>query len=312
MKKYFLKTTVFILALCIPLAMFFFYIQGLPQIYSESIMGTIHYKTELIKSTRQSPRVILVGGSSSPYGTICEEFQKAFNMPCINIGATAYFGIDYYISILNQYTQEGDVVVFAPEHISMRDKNIDYTTLWLGLGNDKQCLELLPISYYPGMAFSFIEYSKYKIELKDAPAPIYEHHKDFGPLGDVTAVRTTLLESGYNKDDIVTLSKDILYSGSINSLNRYYKKAIKKGVNVYFAFAPLDKLAVTSNDEDIASYDAAIKKQLKIPVIGSVQDHIMEGEYFYDTNNHLTSEGAKVNTDMLIKELSSVWQKPQN
>ncbi|MEG0180091.1 MAG: hypothetical protein RR654_11115, partial [Oscillospiraceae bacterium] len=163
MKKYFVKFLAFILALCVPFAILFFYVQSLPSIHNKSIGATIRYKIELVKNTAQdTPRIILVGGSSSPYGTICSEFTKEFNLPCINIGATAYLGLEYYISAINKYARKGDIVIFAPETIILRDKNIDYFTMWTSVDNDKAALKCIPLSYYPGMAFSFLEYSKTK------------------------------------------------------------------------------------------------------------------------------------------------------
>ena len=307
MKQYCIKFLAFVLALCVVPAMFFVYVQSKPNIYADSLLGTVRYKVELIRDT-PSPRIILVGGSSSPYGTVTADFEKAFGMPCINVGVTAYFGVDYYISMLNKYTRAGDIVIFAPEHISLRAQNVDYNTLWFAIGNHSPSLALVPLRYYPGMAFSYLSYAKEKLEILSWGEGKNERHKDFGPNGDVIAQRTTLLESGYNRDDIVTLNGDTPCNKTMRVLNRYYRKAQKNGVRAFFAFAPLDVLAVTSTEEEIAAYEAAIVDKLDMPVLGTVKQHLFGGEYFYDSNNHLTSEGAKANTALLIEALSNALQ----
>ena len=39
--------------------------------------------------------------------------------------------------------------------------------------------------------------------------------------------------------------------------------------------------------------------------IGSLTDCLMPGELFYNSNNHLTSEGAALRTQMLLDDMES-------
>ncbi len=80
----------------------------------------------------------------------------------------------------------------------------------------------------------------------------------------------------------------------------------KKGVKVYFAYAPLDKLCITSTEEEIHQYAQYIEDYLNIPVVVSIDDAIMEGKYFYNTNNHLTTEGASIYSDCVIRGINSL------
>ena len=84
MKKYFIKLTVYLLLLILPLIGIFAYVQSKPAVFSESLLGTINHKYKLLDEV-DSPRIVFVGGSSCPYATNCERISSELGMPCINI-----------------------------------------------------------------------------------------------------------------------------------------------------------------------------------------------------------------------------------
>ncbi len=317
MKKYFNKIVVFTICLVMPWVVMLYSVMAKPRVFTGSIMSTIRYKIDLIKDTPGN-RLILVGGSSSPYGTICDEFEKQFEMPCINIGATAYLGLEYYINILDKYAHTGDVVVIAPEHILLNSKGVDYKTLWYGVENDIDAINCIPLSYYKDMGSGFKAYIKDKISVlkNDGESKKYTEidyiPKGFGPKGDVIKYRTTLLESGYNKQDMISFEKEKIYKPNIKVLNRYYKKAKKKGITVLFCYAPVNRMAITSTRQENAEYHDTIKQMVDIPVVANLSDHILPGELFYDSNNHLTTDGAQIHTGLMIDEIKNYMANPQN
>ncbi|MGD9559416.1 MAG: hypothetical protein AB7V55_02285 [Oscillospiraceae bacterium] len=297
MRRYLLKCLALFLALAASFAALFGVAQSLPAQYTGSIMGTIAHKVELLQAT-PSPRVILAGGSSSPYATNCEMIGEALQLPCINIGATAYLGIEFYLSMLERTLQPGDVIVIAPEH-SMLAGVRDYKTVWAAVENHRAVWDVVPTGYWPAMALHYWDYAKTKWELSrgEAPAP---YHADFGPLGDVTTYRETLLEVGYIRDDLIDLGPHTLKARTVHALNRFYEKATAQGAQVYFVYAPLNRLAVTSPPQDWAALESALHEKLALPILGRMQDAMMDGAYFYDSNNHLTTEGARLYSAHLI------------
>ena len=65
-------------------------------------------------------------------------------------------------------------------------------------------------------------------------------------------------------------------------------------------------LAVTSSAEETAAFGRAVTEALEIPVILDLPTALLPGAYFYDSNNHLTSAGAQINTQNLIDGLREV------
>lgn len=292
------------ISLALPFAIYAGYVYSLTPYGDGSIGATIRYKIDLLKET-EGERIILVGGSSSPYGTICEDFEEVFDKPCINIGATAYLGLEYYINILENHARKGDTVVIGPEHILLQAESIDYTTVWIAIGEDWDAISLLPVSYYSGLFSTFKNYSGLRIADKDVPYGV-RIHPYFGPKGDVIIERESILQSGYNREDIVQLSEDKIYWDNLDLINKFTRFAAKKGITVCFAFAPLNRLAVSSSDEQNRLFASSISDYIEAPIVVDFDTSIMNCEYFYDSNNHLTSAGAKIYTANMIEGLKKV------
>lgn len=302
MKRYFLKLAALSLAILLPFAAAFAAVQAVPAQFTDSVMGTARHKVELLKET-PTPRIILAGGSSSPYGTNCALIAKECGVSCINVGVTASLGVDFYISMIERNMRSGDIVIFGPEN-TMLSGAVNYQTVWCTIENFPQLWAVTPPSYWKKLVPSYLGYAKeklgcYKLDSSDK----LDYHVSFGPLGDVTEQRGNIMEFGFNYNDPIQLRPELLDDGVTASLNRFYRRAARRGVTVYFAFTPLDAPAVLSPPKYIEAFSDAVCEQLEMPVIISLGDAIMERQYFYNTNNHLNSEGAAVYSRMIADAL---------
>ena len=300
MARYLKKMLALALAVALPFALWIGVLLAIPDHRGGSIAATIRYKADLMQST-EGPRVIFAGGSSSPYGTVCAEVARQLDCNAICVGATAYLGLPFYLRLLEVYTEEGDVIVLAPEHSLLTGASVDYSLVWEGAGQDPDVWRCVPLSYLPGLFSTTAEYFKLKLEALSSGAGGY--NEAFGPLGDVILYREPMLASGYVVGDPIDLSPDGLYAENLNRINRFAEKMSRRGITVFFAFAPTDRLAVVSGEEETAAFAQAVEDALEVPVILPLSEALMEGKYFYNSNNHLTTEGALINTQNLIDGL---------
>lgn len=304
MKKLAVKLLCMLLALALTLAAWVGVIAAVPDRMQGTIAATMHTKVDLLQSTQgQGPRILFAGGSSSPYGTVCQTVADATGYTALDVGATAYLGLAYYLNLLDQYAQAGDVVVLAPEHMMLAAECVDYKLVWQAAGNDLDVWATVPLDYLPGLLSNSDDYFKMRWETRNNELETY--HGQFGPLGDVTAYRTPLLESGWNTQDPVYLRPGGWSQENVNAINRFAQKMERRGVQVYFAFAPLDQAAVQTTAEEVDAYAASLTDALAVPVILTQQQAILPAGYFYDSNNHLTSEGADLYTADLIAGLQA-------
>ncbi len=302
MRRYFLKLAALLFALLLPFLLYFSVIQAAPPQFTASIMGGLRQKIALLEDT-PGRRVIFAGGSASPYALDCAALSEALGRPCITIGVTAYFGIDLYLSMLRQGMREGDIVVLMPEHSMLRG-SVDYSTLWCGIENFPDAWRVVPLSDWPGLVQNFHLYAKIKQDRAAEHPSVSGENTLFGPLGDVVAHREPQLEQGYNTEDPIDLRPNIIKDDVLNSINQFVDTAENRGISVYFTHAPLDELALTTGQERWAAYEQKLHDSLAAPVLGRVQDAILPGRYFYDSNNHLTTEGATLYTTNMAQLLA--------
>lgn len=308
MKKFILKLAAFALALLLPLGAYVAAIQSQPSVYAGSLMGSIREKTALAETT-EGARILLVGGSSLPYSVICEEVSDAFDMPCINMGATAYLGMELYLEILYENLHEGDVVVFAPE-FSMYMGLYSYTTVWMGIESDKNMLRYLPASYWPGMVRNYYNYASAKMTMlktNSEPDPPYQQYLafGFGPWGDLTFPRERLISDEYAQNDIIEVSADIIDGDILAMLNKFYAFAQEKGARAYLTWAPYCEMGIPTGQAGVASFAERLQAECDIPLISDYSDCLWDVKYFYDSSSHLTDEGMRLRTPMLIEDLAN-------
>lgn len=297
MARYIKKMLALAVAVALPFVIWIGVLLAIPDHRGGSIAATIRYKADLLQST-EGPRVIFAGGSSSPYGTVCAEVAQQLDCNAICVGATAYLGLPFYLRMLEVYAEEGDVIVLAPEYSLLTGESTDYSLVWEGAGQDPDVWRCLPVSYLPGMFSSSVSYLKLKLEALPYGAGGY--NEAFGPLGDVTLYRESMLENGYVSGDPIDFSPERLYAENLERINRFAEKMERRKITVLFAFAPADRLAVVSDEEETADFAQGVEELLEIPVILPLSKAMMEGAYFYNSNNHLTTEGAQINTQNLI------------
>lgn len=306
MKRFAAKLLCMLLALALTLALWVAAILALPDRMQGTIAATMHTKADLLQDTAGQPRIIFAGGSSSPYGTVCRMVEEELGCTAINVGATAYLGLEFYLQLLEQHACEGDVIVLAPERTMLAENGTDYTLVWQAAGNDPDVWAAVPLSYLPGLFCASDDYYRLRRGASDAQADV-TYHPDFGPLGDVTLQRETLLASGWDTQDPVRLEAGGWSMDKVRRINRFAAKMQARGVSVFFAFAPLDAACIQTDEAQIAAYADGLTAALEIPVIVTQQQAILPAEYFYDSNNHLTSAGAAVNTRNLIDGLRARW-----
>ena len=307
MKRLILRLVCFFLALlAVPLG-YFAWVQSLPAMSRGSLMGSILIKQQLAENT-PGARILVVGGSSVPYSIQCEVIQQQTGMPCIAMGATAYLGLEYYLSLLEDHLHQGDLVILAPEIVMLQDQ-VSYSTTWMAVENDPGLLAAVPLSYWPGMVSGYYTYSRQKLDLyrqKGAPTQSPQEQYEafgFGPWGDIPGQRESLLESGYDKNNILTLTGDDLALRVRRAIKDFAKKAQAAGARVVMTWAPFDELAYAGTADQLDALQAQLEQQTGLSYLGSLAESMLPGELFYDSNNHLTSQGAELRTQMLLEDL---------
>ena len=296
MKRFVIKLLLIVIRVILPFCLAVGFMVSYPDDFSGTIAGSMRYKTQLLKESEPGT-VIFTGGSSSPFGVSCSEFEKKTGKKAINIGSTAYLGIDFYLSVLERYAKPGDDIILGFEWFLYTDDNINYTLMWQAIGHDIDVFRCVPLRYYRGLFSSIIDYySLKKNHVVEDPSLL---PTGWGEAGDAVFYREALLEKGFNSEDLSELNRSKIDPTIVKSINSFIKKMNERGCRVFVVFAPLDRLAVISSEEETESFGTELKSDIRAPFLNSLSDSLLDGCYFYDTNNHLTSSGSLIYTDTI-------------
>jgi len=257
-------------------------------------------------------KVVIIGGSSTAFGFQSELIEEYLGKPVVNLGTYASLGTKLMLDLAENYIKKGDIVIISPEmdRQTLSTYFSSYFTLRAIDGNFSLLFDI-PLKHWInlyGASWDFaIEKMKY-LKNGTAPDPKGVYNADnFNEYGDIEYERReNEMFSYYNpKNNRIELSADILDAEFTDYLNSYYKKLTRRGADVYFYYCPMNKLSVedTGTYENRDELEEHLKTELDIPILGSIDAHIMEPGYFYNSNFHLNEPGARMNTILLIKEL---------
>lgn len=320
--RWLLRLAAFLLALALPFAALIGFVGFVPETSQQSLLYTLHYKLDLLRDTPGN-RILIAGGSASEYGVQCAAIQQATGRPTLCVGVTAYLGADFYLNMMDRYAREGDTVILMMEHLLLRGTGVDYTVLWQACGTDPDAWALVPPDLWVGAAASAGRYLAQRWPQGwnplqtglhwtsyEYPAGQTPHSDDFGPLGDVTRERTNILEHRYNTQDPVTLGAGVPDPGILRRIRRFAGRMAGRGVQVLFSHAPLNALCVQSSEADNLAYAETVREALDLPVLVDYPFAVMDAGLFYDSNNHLNTEGAALYTEELLTRLLPLLAEP--
>lgn len=308
MKKFFAKLAAYSLAIIATILVGFFVVQAFAPV-TGGLIGCIRVKNQILQNT-PSPRIIIAAGSSAPYCFISSDITKAFNMPCVNMGATAYLGAKFYLSVIEPEIKKGDIIILAFE-FNIYDGSFLSEIVWNAVENDISLIKKLPLSYIPRLITGYFPYATNKLtthykrpELIEADEKSYT---DFGfsQAGDITKPRELILEKGYNTQDLHTINEDAIDKSVTKAMKDFAAKAKQKGATVYIAPSPINAMSL-QNGTDMVAFQSRLLDETGIPILGNMENGVMKSEYFYDSNFHLNSKGAQAYTKDFINELTNM------
>ncbi len=308
MKKFYLKLTIFALCLILPFFIAFLYVQSFAATSTGSLMGVSSMKLDLVSAINEE-KIVLVGGSNVVYNLTAEDISKEFDMPVFNMGTTAYLGLDFFVTQIKSYAKPGDLIVLSLEN-SVYSNIVDYQTVWQAIENHENMYKIIPFSYMPQLILNYYHYAQGKLFIHEEYAEIdtKEHgyiSAGFNEYGDYTIEHTeNILTDLYNKGDTYFINEEIVESSVLNELNSLKRWADTKDIKIYLTYAPFNALAVENeNLQDIEDFENYLTQNCSIPWIGSYREGMMDESLFFNSNNHLNSNGKKIRTEDFIKDL---------
>jgi len=306
--------------------------------------GAFAVKFCRVLSAGDEKMIIFVAGSSTYQGLGTEYLEALLDgeYRVVNYGTTRTRPGYLYMEALAHYTDENDIVVFAPENSSyMLGENIINNNMLLQLEGVNNIFRYIDISKYVGYFSGLSEFNADRYSRQGIKYEAICNVSSVNKYGDyLNANRQQLAPvSTYKKAYYVTFNERIksIYEGvwsdeAFQAANKDYtdlnnetwtsldrpeylaiiNSAIDKvkstGAKVYFSFAPVDESAIVAeakNKEHISEYDALISRVYHFDgLLGSAADYIYDHKYFYDCAYHVNDYGRTYRTYMLYCDIA--------
>ncbi|RGS13475.1 hypothetical protein [Blautia obeum] len=285
---------------------------GLPVQFGDTFMGELKSKYERLKET-SGKRIVLVGGSGVAFdcdSALMDDFFPSYEI--VNFGMYAGLGTKAVMDLSENYIHEGDIVILSPEQSEQTFSdyfNGEY--MWQAADGAFGMLRDLKSENFEAMLGNFPRFALEKLNYvmkgqKPQTDSIYQK-KSFNTYGDIEldTCRENILPNGYDVNQKVRFTEDVVQPEFMDYMNDWAKRLEKKGAVVWYRYCPVNKLSVEDMD-DLAAYDVFLRQKLDFPVIGNLENSLMEAEWFFDTNFHLNQPGKEVNTVQLIRDMKAI------
>lgn len=299
-------------------AILFFSARSLPSVYQDS------YYAELADMTRrmdeaEGKKLILVGDSSVAFGVdvpLLEQYlkEKGFDYTVCPFGLYAAVGTSAMLSLSESALKEGDTVVLALEPMSEALSSYFGATAFL------KCAESDPSLFFRlngdqraraiGNALPYLQEKYAVVQSGQMPKAegVYAKAAFDSQCNMIYPREGNVMALGYDTSAPITLSEAAIEEKYAEQINAYCRTSAKKGASVYMSFSPMNRSALTGDvNEEIAAYFALCNETFDCAIISNPLDYVLDSGWFYDSNFHLNTAGAKLRTYLLAQDLLAQW-----
>lgn len=287
---------------------------GLPAQYGDTFLGELPYKVDLL-SEAEGKRIIVIGGSGVAFGQRSDLLEGALDgYTVVNFGMYAGLGSTVMLDLAQDCIRAGDIVIFSPEQ-SEQTLSMYFSpeSMWQAADGRFDLLAHLSGADLGAMAGQLPYFAADKFQYfrsGTAPAPEGIYRRDaFNEYGDISDPQRTqnIMAGGYDPDMMIGFSTELPDHEFITCVNEFAAACEEKGARFFYRFCPMNALAVTETGwQQVDGYFEHLQTVLDCEFLGSPRDSILDARWFYDTNFHLNSAGAVVNTAAMAEELKTV------
>lgn len=264
----------------------------------------------------EGKKIVILGTSSVAFGVdsalIQEELENSGGYTVCNFGLYGALGTKLMLDLSENQIKEGDIVVFAPE-LSAQTLSLYFSAreVWRAADGNYFLLGGLNGENYAEMAGNFPAFTAEKLEyLKKGgvKAEGVYRRASFDENCDMKCAerKGNVLSGGYDPDNPIVLSGELFSESFLRYLGDYAAAIRQKGAQLYYSFAPMNRLAVAdASEETVDAFYEFLSDHLPCKVISDPNNYIMDEEWFYDTNYHLNEAGMTVRSVQLLEDLKN-------
>ena len=295
-----------------------------PPVYSGSYYDTFPDKYDRLTALSDAAKIVLFSGSSARFGYDSAYLDDAFpDYAVVNMGVFAYTNALPQLDLIRAQMKEGDILIHSPEFDAAKRQfcttNAFDDKFFNMIEADYDLLAELDYRDYEGVLSAFTTFQKVRrgMEAKSYAVSAANFDEDgrqvsspsYNEYGDYIVYRPNAEDDAPIYDLPVNYTVGaFLKTAYIDPLNAVYDKFAADGIRVLFTYAPRNKSALSGESDSAAlsELDAWFRDTLHAEVISPIEDSLYPGRYLFGTDNHLSTDGVKIRTERIRRDLEEV------
>lgn len=266
-------------------------------------------KVERLQSIDE-PKIILIGNSNVCFGMDSKQIEDAFGMPVVDMGLHAGLGNAFLEEMAKLGVSKGDIVIACHSSFGDDDTILDTALAWITIEKHKELWPLIRnkdifsmMRAYPAyFKDSFVYWVKGSSDNTPSDTTCYSRSA-FNEYGDIEKRFDDRCDFSKTSISVPTITDACI--DRMNELNTYIEE---KGATLLVAGYPIGygeyELSPEKYDE-FDEFEQEIRERLDCDVISHYTDYFIPYELFYNTNLHLSEEGADIRTKQLISDIQN-------
>ena len=260
-----------------------------------------YVKMDRLLWAKDMKKIVIYGGSGSWYGWDCEELTKEFGDEycIINLGMNANMCSCVFIEGFSGYMNEGDILLWASEPGSylLGDPTFNSKTWWF-IFSSFDIFRNVDISAYRNVFSSF---ASFNTEHMSKPMSAKRSRATSNPYGDDISVRENQFTTA-NYRFTYFFNPDYAHLGDVlYELN-------ERGVKVLYTYAAMAEDCPGLDDNSLDSYKENLLKYFDMEIISDYHDCMYPNSMFWNSEWHMTNEGAHERTLHVIEDLKAYFE----
>ena len=289
--------------------------------YSGTYFDTFPDKFGHLLAQQGQKKLVLFSGSSTRFGYDSKMLQEAFpNRTVVNMGVFAYANAYPELLLMLSAMEAGDILLDAPEFDAARSQFATTNLLeWQHFAmceGDYGMLARLDLQELGGVFSAYNAYQSRRIAMEprsyDMSAADYDENghpvatPSYNRQGDYVLYRPNTEDEEPIFDLPVAYTVEALpYETFLKPYNELCKRFSDRDIAVYVTFAPRNRLAISEESTEAKRLELQqyLESHLGATVISDVEESLYDGRYFYETDNHLSTEGVAIRSRQVIEDL---------
>lgn len=306
MKLFIKKTITLILIVGMLIFIFCLSVLQIMPLYEDGYNASLIDKMSRLENINES-KIVLIGNSNLSFGINSKIIEDELHMPVVNMGLHGNLGNSFHEEMAKININAGDIIVISHTSFSDNDKIDSAILALLTIENHKNLWKLIRTKDIADIMKSTPRYVIHAAKNLIKKTPVAEPYSrdSFNEFGDIATLRTEnkfILSDTPKPPEINEVCTD-----RINDLNELI---LHNNANLLVAAYPINTGDLRPYAE-FEQFKNELENVLNCPVISNYTDYFFDQSLFYDSEYHLTTEGADIRTYLLVEDIKK-WKDNNN